>query len=383
MASKAKGTGFSLKDQLFNGNRVQYLADLFRATDSRFDATGFVSDTMKQLKKLELKERIVHIASHLERHLSTDYRVAAKQIATALPAPLDPSKTDDDFGDFIFAPLGEFVVRNGMDKRHLKLSLKTLREVTQRFSMEDAIRSFINNHPVETLKELEKWSNDTNYHVRRLVSEGTRPRLPWSGRLSIDPLSTLPLLDRLHADRTRYVTRSVCNHLNDIAKTHPMVVLETLERWKQTGEQNPAELQWMSRHALRTLVKQGHREALQFLGFEPSPKIKIRDFAIRQSVISPGNAIEFSFTVTAQRETSLVIDYVIDFVKSNGSTAPKVHKLKQLNLQSGDSAGVKKRHVLRANATTYTLYPGTHHVTLQINGKSCGTRSFELVEPDH
>lgn len=380
MTNKTKGTGFSLKDHLFNRNRVEYLANLFRNADSQFDANGFVNDTMKQLHKLELKERIVHIASHLERHLSTDYRVAAKQIATALPAPLDPSKTDDDFGDFIFAPLGEFVVRNGMDKRHLKLSLKTLRELTQRFSMEDAIRAFINTHPEATMKELAKWSIDTNYHVRRLVSEGTRPRLPWSGRLSIDPLSTLPLLDRLHADRTRYVTRSVANHLNDIAMTHPTFVLETLERWKQSGEQDSSELQWMSRHALRTLVKQGHREALQFLGYEPSPKIQIEDFAIQQSIIRPGDAIEFSFTVTALHEVSLVIDYVIDFVKSNGSTAPKVHKLKQLNLESGDSVVVKKKHVLRANATTYTLYPGTHHVTLQINGKSFGTRSFELLE---
>ncbi|PHS10301.1 MAG: hypothetical protein COA78_11495, partial [Blastopirellula sp.] len=182
MPSEKKAAGFSLKDQLFNKNRVAYLADLFHAADTQFDSAGFVRDTMKQLKRLELKERIVHITGVLENYLATNFKDAAKQIAAALPAPLDPTKTDDDFGDFIFAPLGEFVVRNGLEKKHLKLSLKTLKAITQRFSMEDAIRAFINTHPDETLGELEKWSTDKNYHVRRLVSEGTRPLLPWSGR---------------------------------------------------------------------------------------------------------------------------------------------------------------------------------------------------------
>ena len=380
MASEQKGSRFSLKDQLFNRNRVQYLADLFIAADDRFDESGFVKATMKRLTKLELKERIVLIAEMLEHYLAADFRIAARQIAAALPPPLDPTKADDDFGDFIFAPLGEFVVRNGMAKKHLKLSLLTLKELTQRFSMEDAIRAFIDTHTEETLRELETWSTDSNYHVRRLVSEGTRAMLPWSRRIRIAITTPLPLLDALHADRTRYVTRSVSNHLNDIAKTHPALVLETLDRWRQAGIQEASELQWMSKHALRTLVKQGHREALQFLGFEPQPKIVVTEFIIHSLSIQPGEAIEFSFTVTAKQDTSLVVDYVIDFVKANGTLAPKVHKLKQLKLKKGESTTLRKRHVLRANATTYTLYPGTHHVTLQINGKTFGTQSFDLIK---
>ena len=378
MASEQKGPKFSLKDQLFNRNRVQYLANLFVAADDQFDASGFVRKVMQRLTKLELKVRIVHIAETLEGHLHTDYRIAATQITAALPPPLDPSRTDDDFGDFIFAPLGEFVVRNGMAKKHLKLSLQTLKTLTQRFSMEDAIRAFIGTHTEETLQELEAWSTDTSYHVRRLVSEGTRAMLPWSRRLPIDNTTPLPLLDTLHADRTRYVTRSVSNHLNDIAKTHPMLVLETLERWRLAGKQNPSELEWMTRHALRTLVKQGHGEALKFLGFESNPKISVSDFVIQSPGIKPGDEVEFSFTITAVRDASLVVDYVIDFVKANGALAPKVHKLKQLSLKKGDAVTLRKRHILRANATTYTLYPGTHYVTLQINGNPFGTRSFEL-----
>ncbi len=378
-AALKEGTGFSLKDHLFNEQRVQYLAGLFQAADDRFNAAGFVRDTMQQLSQLELKARIVHIASILEGYLATDFHIAAKQIVAALPPPLDPSRTDDDFGDFIFAPLGEFVVRNGVSKTHLPLSLKTLKALTQRFSMEDAIRSFINTFPDETLAELARWTTDKNYHVRRLVSEGTRPLLPWSGRLCIDVTVPLPLLDELHADPTRYVTRSVSNHLNDIAKAHPQLALKTLKRWRMEGRQAAAEFRWMSKHALRTLVKRGNREALQFLGFSPKPKIDVAGFCLRATEIRPGEAIEFSLTVTARRDESLVIDYEIHFVKANGGLSPKVHKLKQINLQQGESATISKRHVLRANATTYTLYPGTHHVTLKINGQTFGKLSFELV----
>ncbi len=135
----------------------------------------------------------------------------------------------------------------------------------------------------------------------------------------------------------------------------------------------------MSKHALRTLVKQGNSQALRFLGFKPNPKIEVANFALKSSRIRPGEAFEFSFALTAHRDESLMVDYVVEFVKANGTLSPKVHKLKQINMVKGESVTMRKRHVLRAGATTYTLYPGTYHVTLQINGKSFGTQSFELV----
>ena len=378
MKSKSS-TGFSLKDHLFNRERVDFLAGLFRASDPRFDAAGFVSKTMSRLNQLELKARITHIALVLEEHLDADFRIAAKQIVDALPPPLDPNCTDNDFGDFIFAPLGQFVVRNGLDAKYLGLSLKTLKAITMRFSMEDAIRAFINAHPERTLKELERWSTDANYHVRRLVSEGTRPLLPWSGRLSIDPTTPVRLLDTLHADPTRYVTRSVANHLNDLSKHDARLVLETLKRWQLADRQTQAELRWMTNHALRTLVKRGHAETLQFLGFAPSPKIQLTDFRLQPKRVQAGQAFEFSFTIKAQRSEELVVDYVIDFVKAGGKRSPKVHKLKRLRLERGESAIIRKKHMLRADATTFTLYPGTHNVTIQINGQPFGQQSFELL----
>ncbi len=136
---------------------------------------------MKQLQDLELKQRITWIAENLEAHLPGPFPEAVTQILNALPEPLDENKTDDDFGDFIIAPLGEFVVRQGMEQCHFELALHTLKEITKRFSMEDAMRAFIRKYPRETMAKLMEWTQDSNYHVRRLVSESTRPSLPWSG----------------------------------------------------------------------------------------------------------------------------------------------------------------------------------------------------------
>ena len=376
---RQKSTQFSLKDQLFNRQRVVFLAEQFQSVVESFDAAAFADKVMRRLPALELKERIVLIAETLEEFLDSDFRIACQQILAALPPELDPSKTDDDFGDFILAPLGVFVVRNGLQSDNLKLSLQTLKEITKRFSMEDPIRAFINTHPQETLAELACWSIDPNYHVRRLVSEGTRPRLPWSGRLSVDYRVPLPLLDNLYSDPTRYVTRSVANHLNDIAKFDSVVVLQTLKRWKAEGRQQPAEFEWISRHALRTLIKQGHSPAMRFLGFRPNADVAVSELTLRKSEILPGEAIEFSVTVTAGRDESLVVDYIIDFVKFSGHLSPKVFKAKQLQLKKGESATVSKRHPLRANATTFTLFPGTHQLTIQVNGKPLISQNFELL----
>jgi 3-methyladenine DNA glycosylase AlkC len=369
---------FSLKDHLFNKESVTYLASLFAESDPEFKKEVFIAEVMVKLKKLELKERIVWIAEVLEGHLSKNFKKAARQIQKALPAPLDPSKTDDDFGSFIFAPLGEFVVRNGLSDKHLRTSLKTIHALTQRFSMEDTIRYFINAYPAQTLQALEEWSMHEHYHVRRLVSEGTRPLLPWSGRIALEVTEPVPFLDALHADGTRYVTRSVANHLNDISKKHPKLVVELLTKWRKEEKQELKELQWMTRHALRTLVKKGDKEALALLGYGHNPKIRVQDFTLSPSSenIAPGEILSFSFIITAEENVELMVDYVIDFVKAKGETKPKVFKIKKLKLKKGESAAITKNHRLLADATTFVLHSGKHAVTLQINGKKFDSADF-------
>lgn len=367
---------FSLKDHLFNEETVTYLGGLFSAVDSTFNTQGFVRDVMKELLTLELKARIVWIAEVLEMHLPKDFKKASKLIIKALPPRLNPSKTDDDFGSFIIAPLGEYVVRNGLDAKHIEISLETLLELTQRFSMEDSIRYFINTHEKVTLQKLDEWVTHEHYHVRRLVSEGTRPLLPWSGRITVNPRAALGFLDTLHSDKTRYVTRSVANHLNDISKKEPDLVIATLKKWNKKKLQDKKELDWMTRHALRTLIKQGDHEALLLLGYQSDPKIKVEQLSVLKPKVTPGETLSFSFSITAQEDTELLIDYIIDFVKAKGKTKPKVFKIKKISLKKGETVSITKNHRLVADATTFTLHAGVHVLTLQINGKNFGSADF-------
>ena len=373
--SEASGPAFSLKDELFNEGKTELLAG-WLAEGAGIDKAAFQRDVMERLLDLELKDRIRWIADCLEAHLPDAFSDAAAAIGASLPPPLDPSLTDDDFGDFIIAPFGEFVARNGQG--HFEEAMATLKELTKRFSMEDSVRTFLKLHPNDALDLMADWAKDDNYHVRRLVSEGTRPRLPWSGRLSLPQNRVMALLDQLHQDRTRYVTRSVANHLNDIAKDDPSIVISALRRWQKKGRQTKDELNWLTRHAMRTLIKAGNREALALIGFSANPPVTV-DLAIETPEVTIGEALEFSLKITAAKDASLLIDYAIGFRKANGSVAPKVFKLKTLDLGKGETVTITKRHRLMGNATTYTLYPGQHDVRIQINGDPGPSAQFLLA----
>ncbi len=369
---------FSLKDALFNETRVTYLADLFVSVDAGFNKKIFVAEVVGKFPELELKARIGWIAEVLERYMSTDVSEALGTIVRALPPELDVTQTDDDFGEFILAPLGEYVVRNACTAEYLEQALDTLYEITKRFSMEDAIRSFLNTFPDETLARFEVWVHDTNYHVRRLVSEGSRPLLPWSRRLGLDYHIPLQYLDILYADKTRYVTRSVANHLNDISKKNPDIVVATLARWHTEGSQTEKEITWITKHALRTLIKQGSPDALGLIGFVPDTNVVVRDFVVT-ATLKRGDKLDFSFTLHSTVPAKLLIDYVIAFVKANGGTKPKVFKLKQVTLVAGELLVINKSHHLKADATTFTVHTGVHTVTLQINGVAAQSVQFTVV----
>lgn len=369
---------FSLKDALFNPIKVEKIASEIRAVYEEFLQEAFVKDVLTRLPELELKERIYHIRDMLTLYLPQDFIKAANILLEALPKALDNSKTDDDFGDFIYAPYGEFVVLHGCCDEHLSFSLHALRELTKRFSAEFAIRDFINTFPQQTLAVLIECSLSENYHERRLASEGLRPKLPWAKKLTIEHTEPLTHLDNLFYDHSRYVTRSVANHLNDIAKMDPSLVISTLKRWKRSGKQMPKEMDYIKNHALRTLVKQGNEDALVLLGYMKDPAIKVHDFILGNTMVSIGEALVFDFTLEANEDTRLMIDYIIHFNTKTGTLSPKVHKLKKLVLKKGSCLTLQKKHLFKSNMTTRKLYAGEHKVELQINGTLYGSKVFKL-----
>lgn len=369
---------FSLKDQLFNERKITKIADDIQHVYPDFKREEFADEVLSRFPQLELKQRITHIAECLRNQLPDSYPEALEIILNSLPEPCNPTFNDNDFGDFIYAAHSDFVAQFGCTAEHLHISLHALEEITMRFSVEYAIRNFINAFPDETLKKIEEWSKHPHYHVRRLASEGTRPKLPWGMKIGLSVEAPLSILDTLHVDSTRFVTRSVANHLNDIAKTHPELVLEKLKQWKTQKSQSPKELDFIIRHALRTLIKNGDNRALELIGISALPKIEIQKITVSESV-QMNDYLEKSIAIVAKENCALLIDYVIHFQNSRGEmNSVKVFKWKQISAKKNEQIQLVKRHEMKQFMSTRTLYPGKHKWSLQVNGAIIHQQEFEL-----
>ena len=368
-----------LKDTLFSASKVRKIATEIKAVYWKFEGEAFTEAVLLPFAELELKERIYNIRDMLGVYLPKDFEVATKILLASLPEELDRTKTDNDFGDFIYAPYGEFIAYHGCCVEHVDFSLGALREITKRFSAEYAIRDFINAFPEETLKMLEACTFSSHYHERRLASEGLRPKLPWAKKITLDCKKPLLYLEHLFSDKSRFVTRSVANHLNDLSKIDPALVCQTLERWKVSGNQNPKEMDYILRHALRTLVKKGDKEALALLGYKSQASFEVTDFGLHNDTVCVGESLGFSMSIEAKEELALMVDYIVHYQTKSGTLSPKVHKLKKVTLKKDEVLTLHKKHLFKANMTTRTLYNGQHKVELQINGKSCGVKYFVMA----
>ena len=376
MAIKAE-TSFSLKDQLFNETSVRELARAVKAAYPRFDDRAFQKDALTAFPQLELKQRISHLAKTLQAFLPKRFDRTVSVLRKALPPPLDPTLQDDDFGVFIWVVPGELIADIGCREDRVAVSLEFLREATMRFSSEGAIRPFLNAFPEQTMAAVRKWAKDDNYHVRRLASEGIRPLLPWAPRADVPFDEIVAVLDELHADPTRYVTRSVANTLNDIAKLEPKRVVDALSKWRDLGRQSPAELKWMTRHALRTLTGRGDPQALRLLGYTNRPQFTLQRHDATTKVIV-GEEFRWSASLLAEAKQRWLITMNILFLKANGKHSAKVFRLKDLAVAKGEVVEFEKRQPFKP-LTTRTLYPGVHHAELLVNGQVIAEHSFEVV----
>ncbi|MGB0386637.1 MAG: DNA alkylation repair protein [Ardenticatenaceae bacterium] len=340
-----------------------------------FALESFVEQVSSGLEALELKQRVAHMSAGLRNYLPAAYPEAVNLLVAILGAE-NPGE-EGVFGEWYFLmPVAYFVEAYGLE--HFEVSMAAMYEITKRHTSEFAIRPFLMRYPQRTLQMLHEWVEDENFHVRRLVSEGSRPRLPWGSQLRAfieDPRPLLPLLEALKNDPSLYVRRSVANNLNDISKDHPKLVIETLVRWHQDASQ---ETLWIIRHALRTLLKQGHPDALRLLGYG-EPQLTLHHLRLEPPAIRLGNSLSISFTLQSESDDTqkLMIDYLVHFVKANGKTRPKVFKLSKKTLKSGETIDLQKKHTIKP-ITTRRYYPGTHRIEIQINGKIFGGAEFEL-----
>lgn len=360
---------------MFNPQSLGDLAAEY-AKVSGFDPDLFLAQALPGLQGRALLERLDWIADCIEVQLSSDFPTLADQLETAMPDPLDPTLGDDDFGRFIHAVPGVLAVRHGLQD-HPARALDLLWAATQRFSMEFYIRPFLNTWPDQTLARLRIWVGDDNYHVRRLVSEGTRARLPWAKAITLDPLLPLEFLTDLHADPTRYVTRSVANHLNDISKIEPRIVIETLDKWIGQNKQNKSEMAWMRRHALRTLLKEGHPDALAHMGYTHDPTLGPVTLHFPQSV-AINDTVPLSVSISAPQKTPVLVDYRMSFPRAK-RTITRKYRVKDTCLMQDEAVTLSKRHNFKGGASTFTLTPGPGILTVTVNGTRVATHEFDLI----
>ncbi len=367
---------------LLNETTVRAAARHLRRAWPEFDTKAFERQALAGLHALEMKARAMHIASALESTLPADFERAAEVIEASLAPPLTHASGiasaagEHGLVGWVLWPVGEFVVRRGMATP--QRALATLHALTQRFTAEWAIRPFINQHPPLCWATLAAWAHDPSPHVRRLVSEGSRPRLPWGMQLKTlikDPSPTLPLLRALQDDTSDYVRRSVANHLNDIAKDHPALVAAWVEQHLPGA--SPQRLALL-KQASRTLVKAGDTRILTAWGLGRRLRGEAT-LVVSPERVSVGDNLSLSVSLrsSAARAQKLVIDYAVHHVKASGETSAKVFKGWVLALAAHEERLLTKRHSMRP-ITTRRYHAGRHAVDLRINGAVVASAVFDL-----
>ena len=341
-----------------------------------FDTDQFMKEIFdKEWEARELKQRMRHITLTFHNQLSKTYKKDIKTILKLIPELLKAGFKKDAL-EFIFLP--DYVEVFGQDD--FEVSIDALKEITQFVTCEFAIRPFIIEHEVAVISHFYDWSKHKNEDVRRLASEGCRPRLPWSIALPYlkkNPITILPILDELKNDESEYVRRSVANNLNDIAKDHPETVIQLAKKWKGNTESTDK----LIKHACRTLLKQGNPELMKLFGFGSISKIEVENFKIKYPKVKIGDYLIFSFLLKNKSDKSslLRLEYGLYFKKANRSLSKKVFKISEKEYEGNSTTTIERKQSFKI-ITTRKFHFGEHEIALIINGKELESHQFELVQ---
>lgn len=351
-----------------------------------FDTEEFISQIMDdEWEDMAYKQRITHITKNLKKFFPTDYKTAVDKIIELLDCIKDTlpdfSKIDDNnFGLLALeygAILDNYIELYGIDD--YETSIKAIEKVTQFTTCEFVTHAFIAKYPDKMMKQMLAWSNHKHWGVRRLASEGCRPRLPWSislPSLKKDPTPIIPILENLKNDPSKFVRLSVANNLNDIAKDNPEIVIDLAKSWK--GESK--EVDWVLKHGCRTLLKQGNPEIMKLFGLESNKNIIIDNFQLTTPHIKIGDSIEFCFSLSnrSNEKTIIRLEYGIYYQKSNGTLSKKIYKISEKEYAKNSVTQITRKHSFRV-ITTRKFYPGLHQISIIINGNEGERLNFELL----
>ena len=358
-----------MKDRYYNYDTIHELAMRINSIYPTFQTDNFIAGIIDETwNALELKARMRRITVNLGKYLPPDYEHALGILDKAIadyPAGIVDS-------GLLYFP--DFVEVYGQDERHWDLSMAALERYTQYSTAEFAVRPFIIKHEARMMAQMADWTEHDNEHVRRLASEGCRPALPWGQALNNfkkDPSPVLLILERLKADPSLYVRKSVANNLNDISKTHPDLISGLAKDWYGKSEHTD----WIVKHGCRTLLKMGNRDVLSIFGFTDVDCVNIDNFSLDSASVSVGKAMSFSFQIEAKKDTKVRLEYGIDYVKANGKRTRKIFKISESSLKENEKRSYRKTHSF-IDTSSRKHYPGIHSVTLIVNGVEWGTLDF-------
>jgi len=362
---------------------VDRMADGFADADPGLDRARFVELAGDGIEQLELKARVAQVAQALQVCLPSDFSAAVQVVDRLVGA--------HGMDGLFMWPVTDWVARAGRASPGDALEL--LARLTPYSTGEFAVRPFIDDDPPAVLARFDEWIDRGDEHVSRLVSEGTRPRLPWAPRLAVaeaDPGYAVHLLDRLVDDPSEFVRRSVSNHLNDLCKMDVALALEVAGRWAARGDAAASagddataqRIDWVIRRGLRTLVKAGDADTMRLLGHDPDVAVEVREFRVTTPVVTVGEHAELVLTLRSDDPVDhrVVLDYAVHLRLANGSTGRKVFKWSTFDLAAGEQRTLSKRHSMKP-VTIRTYRPGEHLVEVQINGRVVASDSFELRVP--
>jgi 3-methyladenine DNA glycosylase AlkC len=365
-----------LLKNLYNKNFLDKFSESLPQIIKEFDKEAFVCDILSEdWEEMELKQRMKHIAAVLKTYLHDDYENNVKSIIQIIDL-LRMNEVKEQSIEYMFLP--EFIEMYGLD--YFDISMNAIEEITQFTSCEFAIRPFLKKYPEETFSIMYRWSNHRSHLVRRLSSEGCRPRLPWAmgiPDLKINPKPILPILENLKNDPSEFVRRSVANNLNDISKDHPEIVIEMARRWKGYNKNTD----WIVKHGCRTLLKQANKEIFSLFGLESEVNCTIENFQIHSDSINIGDDLEFTFDLINQSNhpLKLRIEYAIHYMKANGKWNRKLFKITENTFESNVTYPFTRKQSFR-NMTTRKHYVGNHKIEIVINGMEKAEREFELLQ---
>ncbi|MCK9336911.1 MAG: DNA alkylation repair protein [Arcobacteraceae bacterium] len=340
---------------IYTHEYITNLANKIRVHYPLFEEEIFLSSLFCDIwSELELKARMRYISVQLHSFLPLSYQ---EQLEILKPV-------SKDFFSFEAMFFQDFVEVFGLDD--FENSMEALAVFTVGSSSEFAVRQFIIKYEEQTMMQMKIWAKSDDEHLRRLSSEGCRPRLPWAVALpkfKIDPSKVLEIIELLKNDPSIYVRKSVANNLNDISKDHPHIVKEFVKNNQGVSK----ELDWICKHASRTLLKKGDSEILKLFNLQRLDHVNIENF-IYDKMVQIGENFHFSFELTSKEIIGNIrLEYVIEYLKSNKSHTKKVFMIAESYLGIKSKTFIKKQSF--KDMTTRKHYSGEHFITILINGE--------------